>query len=183
MSFFINFTKIHRLSSRKDRDGTVAEQPQSAVHKPCHSYHKSRNDVRIFAPHCAQGGQRRWGLSTQGFPKIVASLRGCGLGNFFRRAFRDNPSPFIASLWAQIDDVVGRLDHVQMMFDHHNGVPLINKLVQDLEQPAGVLEVQTGRRLIQNIQRLAGTPRRDSSFDSFTRCASPPLSVVADCPS
>ena len=93
-------------------------------------------------------------------------LLGCAFGH-------DTAAPF-APLGSQVDDVVGRLDDIKVVFNDNDGIPLVDKLVQNVEQLPGILEVQAGRRLVL---------RRDSSFDSLTRWASPPLKVVADCPS
>jgi hypothetical protein len=44
-----------------------------------------------------------------------------------------------------------------------------------------VVEVQAGGRLVEDVERAAGVAL-GSSLASFTRCASPPDSVVAFCP-
>jgi hypothetical protein len=50
--------------------------------------------------------------------------------------------------------------------------------VEHFQQLAHILEVQAGGRLVEDVERLP-VARRDSSLASFTRCASPPESVVA----
>ena len=59
---------------------------------------------------------------------------------------------------AEVNDVVSRLDDIEVVLDDNDGVSLVHKLVQDLQQPTGVLEVQSRRWLVENIQCLAGTP-------------------------
>ena len=44
-----------------------------------------------------------------------------------------------AALRAEIDDPVGRLDDIEMMLDHQDGVALVHQLVQYIEQPPYIL--------------------------------------------
>jgi hypothetical protein len=90
--------------------------------------------------------------------------------------------PPVAALGAEVDDPVGRLDDVEVVLDDDDRVAGVDELLQHVEQPADVREVQAGRRLVEDVDRLAGR-RRGSSVASFTRCASPPESVVAGWPS
>mgnify|MGYP003729007839 CR=1 FL=1 len=64
----------------------------------------------------------------------------------------------IATFGAEIDDVVGGLDHIEVVLDHNDGVALINQLLQHVEQFPRVLEVQTGRGLVQNVDCATRTP-------------------------
>ena len=56
--------------------------------------------------------------------------------------------------------MVGGLDHIEVVLDHNDGVALINQLLQHVEQFPRVLEVQTGRRLVQYVDRAARAPAR-----------------------
>jgi hypothetical protein len=51
--------------------------------------------------------------------------------------------------------------------------------MQHFQQLAHILEMQAGGRFVEDIERAAGGPAAEAPFDSFTRCASPPDSVVA----
>ena len=99
-----------------------------------------------------------------------------------RRAGRDHAAALLASLRTEIDDVVGGLDDVEVVLDDDHGVALGDQLVQHVEQPLDVREVEAGGRLVEDVERAAGRAG-ESSVESFTRCASPPDSVVAACPS
>ncbi len=46
------------------------------------------------------------------------------------------------------------------MLDHHHGIALIHQLVQHLQQLAGVLEMQAGGRLVEDIEGAACRPAR-----------------------
>ena len=78
------------------------------------------------------------------------------LGDFFRRADGDDLATFGATFGAEIDQPVGGLDHVQVVFDHHHGVAVIAQAVQHVEQLLDVREVQAGGRLVEDVQGLAG---------------------------
>ena len=60
----------------------------------------------------------------------------------------------MTTLRSQIDHMVGHFDDVQMMLDQENGVPGIDELVQRLQQTFDVGQVQTGRRFIENVDRV-----------------------------
>ena len=77
------------------------------------------------------------------------------LDDLFRRPFGDDPAPFVSRLGAQVDNPVGRLDYVEIVFDHDDRVPLLDETVEDLEQLVDVVEVQARRRLIEDVERLA----------------------------
>jgi hypothetical protein len=59
---------------------------------------------------------------------------------------------FVASLRAQVDYVIGRFDHVQVVLDHDDRMAVVDQAVEALQQPIDVGEVQTGRRLVENVE-------------------------------
>ena len=84
------------------------------------------------------------------------------LDDLFGRSFGDDPAPLDSGFGAQVDDPVGRLDHVQIVLDDDDRVSLLDKAVEDLEQLVDVVEVQAGRRLVEDVERLpvSGGPAR-----------------------
>ena len=58
----------------------------------------------------------------------------------------------MAAFGAEVDDVVRRFDHVQIVFDHDDRVPVVDQSVQALQQPVDVGEVQAGRGLIKDVE-------------------------------
>src|SRR4029077_2835357 len=56
----------------------------------------------------------------------------------------------------KVDDPVGCLDAVEIVLDHVYGIALVGEAVEDLKKLANVLEVEAGRRLIEDVERLAG---------------------------
>src|SRR5450631_3856024 len=69
------------------------------------------------------------------------------------RALRDDPSAAVASLGAQVDHPVRGLDHVEVVLDHDDGVAVVAQSVQHREQQVDVVEVQAGRRLVEDEER------------------------------
>src|SRR5687768_11931727 len=64
------------------------------------------------------------------------------LDDVLRSAGEDDLPSLVAAFWTEIDDPVGRLDDLEIMLDHHDGIPLVDKLVQHFEQLPHVVEVQ-----------------------------------------
>ena len=83
----------------------------------------------------------------------------------------------------EVDEVVGLLDHVEIVLDHEHRVAAVDEPLQHLEQLLDVGEVQPGRRLVEDVERLArsrpSTARRRASRAAPRR----PESVVAGWPS
>src|ERR1700722_3152297 len=72
------------------------------------------------------------------------------------RSAGDQLAAALASFRAEIDDPVGSLNHVEIMLNHYDGVAEFYQARQDIEQAANVFKVQTCRRFVQNVERLAG---------------------------
>src|SRR5262249_57339632 len=80
--------------------------------------------------------------------------------DFLRRARGNDPPAAGASLRPEIDDVIGRLDYVEVVLDDDNRVALVDETGEHVEQLPRVLEVQAGRRLVEDIERPAGAALR-----------------------
>src|SRR5579871_1946884 len=59
------------------------------------------------------------------------------------------------TLRSQIDDMIRRLDYIQMVLDDQNGVPGIHQAIEAFEQTLDVGEVEAGGRLVQNVEDIA----------------------------
>ena len=66
---------------------------------------------------------------------------------------RDHATARTPTLGPEVDHVIGGFDDVQVVLDDYNCVALIDKFVQHVEQLVGVGEVQTGGRLVEDIER------------------------------
>ncbi len=83
-------------------------------------------------------------------------MRDFHLGDLLRGALGDDAPAAGAALGAEIDDPVGSLDHIEVVFDHHDGVAVVAQAVEHGEQLANVLEVQPGGGFVEDVERLAG---------------------------
>jgi len=80
------------------------------------------------------------------------------LGDFLRRSLGNDLAAARAAFGAQVDNPVGGLDHVQIVFDDHDGVAMVPQPLQNVEQLLDVLEVQAGGWLVKNVECLACIP-------------------------
>ena len=71
-------------------------------------------------------------------------------GNLLRRSHGDHFAALIASFRAEIDDPIRALDHFQIVLDHNERVTGIDQSLENLQQPRDVIEMQTGRRLVED---------------------------------
>ena len=78
------------------------------------------------------------------------------LRDLLRRAGGDDLAAAVAAFGAEIDDPVGGLDHVEVVLDHDDGVAVVAQAMQHVEQLLDVVEVQAGRRLVEDVERAAG---------------------------
>lgn len=101
--------------------------------------------------------------------------------NVFGRASGDDLAAPVAPVRSQVDQIIGILDDVDVVFDDDDGVSLFDKLVQGIQKLLDIGEMQSRGRFIQDIERAS----RGSSgelFRQFDSLGLPPERVVADCP-
>lgn len=61
-------------------------------------------------------------------------MRCFAVSHRFRGAGNEDFTAAATALWAEVDNPVGRLNDVQVMLNHHDGIALIPKLMQDFQQ-------------------------------------------------
>ena len=59
----------------------------------------------------------------------------------------------LATLGADIDNVVGNLNHIEIMLDNDSRITPLDQLVDHLQQLTDILKVESRRRLIKNVER------------------------------
>ncbi len=77
------------------------------------------------------------------------------LGDLLRRALGDDGAALVAALGTEVDDPVGRLDHVEVVLNDDDRVALLDQTAQNLQQTPRVLEVQPRRRLVEDVEGVA----------------------------
>ena len=86
----------------------------------------------------------------------MSGIRCFAGGNLLRGALCNDHAAAVAALGAEVDDVVGDLDDVHVVLDHDERIAGVGKLLQHLDQTVNVCVVQAGRRLVKDINGLAG---------------------------
>ena len=74
-------------------------------------------------------------------------------GDHFGRALDDDLAAFVGRAGAEIDDLIGRFHHLQVVLDHDQRMADGQQRVEAIEQLHDVGKVQPGGRLVENEQR------------------------------
>ena len=101
--------------------------------------------------------------SRQNFCQISSRIRIIDSGDLFRTAAGDHITALVAAFGPKIDDVICRLDDIQVVLDNDDGIACFHQLIEDPQQFADVIGMQTGGRFIKNIDRFTA-----SSLAKFT---------------
>src|SRR5688572_26823849 len=81
--------------------------------------------------------------------------------NDFRRAAGDDAAATATALRSEVNHEIRAPDHVQIVLDDDDRVALIDEFVEHVQQLAGVFEVKSGGRFIEDVQRPACAPPRE----------------------
>ncbi len=77
-----------------------------------------------------------------------------GSNSHFGRAFDDDlPSP-ITAIWAQIEDMVGTLDHIEVVLDDHHRVSLFDELLKGLQEDRHIVGMESNRGFVEKVQDI-----------------------------
>lgn len=68
----------------------------------------------------------------------------------------DDEAAAATTVGTEVEEVVHTLENIQIVLDDDHRVALIDKLLQNVEQYLDVFEVKAGRRLVKDVQRVAG---------------------------
>src|SRR5271163_5328042 len=82
------------------------------------------------------------------------------LRNLLGRALRHDIAATVATLRSEVDDVVGGLNHFEVVLDDDNRIASVGQATEHREQLLYVVEVQPGGRLIEDVKRAAGRAAR-----------------------
>ena len=63
--------------------------------------------------------------------ECLSRVRFRDFGDFFRRADSDDAAPVHAAFRPQVDEIIGGLNHFQIVFHDDNSIAGINEAVQD----------------------------------------------------
>ena len=78
----------------------------------------------------------------------------------FRGSCRNDLATLVTALGTEVDDPIGAATHVEVVLDHQDRIPLVDKPLLHIHQLVDVVEAQAGCGLIDQIEGLAGGPFR-----------------------
>ena len=98
------------------------------------------------------------GRARKQFGQGLSGVRLLHSRHLFRRTLGHHASALLAALRSQVEDPIGIADHVHVVLDDNDAVAQVGQPMQHLQQFTDIVEMQTGGRLVQQIQRLARLP-------------------------
>ena len=87
----------------------------------------------------------------------------------FGCTFGNNRPSSVAAVGAEVDDIVGNFDDVEIVFDDDYGVALLDEAVENGNKFGNVMGVKSGCRLVEDIYGFAGGTTRQfgCKFDAL----------------
>ena len=80
-------------------------------------------------------------------------------GYLLRSASSHHHPAAVSALRTEVDQPVGGLHHVQVVFNHDHRVALVDKPVENSQQFSDVFEVETGGRFVKDVDGVTGGSR------------------------
>ena len=99
----------------------------------------------------------------------------------FRWTRDDQVPALVTALRSEVDHPVGRLDDVEIVLDDHERVPGLEQFPKRRQQLGNVVEVEAGRRFVEDVERLS-TAMGNQMRRDLDPLRLAPDSVVAGCP-
>ena len=117
--------------------------------------------LRCFLPRCPGGGLGVEPGPLGQRPRVEHRLEESGgvatrvLDDRLGRPGGDQVAAADACLRTQVDDPVGRLDHVEVVLDHDHGIAEVGQAMEHVEELADIVEVEPGGRFVKDVQGFA----------------------------
>lgn len=101
--------------------------------------------------------------------QILPRITPLRLRDVLRRPFGHDLPAKVSSLGSQVDDPVRVFDDVEVVFDDDNRVAAVHEAVEDFEELFDVVEVEAGRRFVEEVERAARIAARKlgGEFDAL----------------
>ena len=80
------------------------------------------------------------------------------MSHFFGCTLGYKSAAFVSSLGAKVDYMVRDLYDIKVVLDDNYGIPLISQSIKNFYKLVDIKGVQTGRRLVKDINGLARRP-------------------------
>src|SRR5918999_737246 len=88
-------------------------------------------------------------------------MRRLDRGDLLGRADGHDASAARSPFGTEIDYPVGRLDHVEIVLDDEHCVAAVGQAMKNLEEQPHILEMEPGRRFVENVEGPAGITLRE----------------------
>lgn len=85
----------------------------------------------------------------------MSSKASCFAGDLFRRPLRNDPAAARSAFGAKVDHPISALDDIEIVLDNNNRIAAINKPLKHFQKHVDIGKMQTGRRLVKQVQRPA----------------------------
>ncbi len=85
--------------------------------------------------------------------QVASGVGRLDLSDLLGRSGGHNRATVLAAFRTEIDDVVGGLDHVEIVLDDQQRVAGLEQFPERGQQLRDVVEVQAGRRLVEDIEQ------------------------------
>ncbi len=76
-------------------------------------------------------------------------------GDDFGRALGYDFAAFAAAFGSDVDDIICRLDDVEIMLDDEDRIALIDEFLQDAKEELNIGEMQSSSGFVENIEGVA----------------------------
>ncbi len=122
----------------------------------------------MYGPAASTGARARavWDTNAERWPESVdaeafdfffpPSAFPFPLGQFVPACRGDDVAAVVAGFGPDVDDPIGGLDDVEIVLDDDDRVAQIDQAIEHVEQLGDIVEVQAGRRFVEQIERVAG---------------------------
>ena len=80
--------------------------------------------------------------------------------HFLRRASNNDAAAVVSTFRSQIDYPIGGLDNIHIVLNYDDRIPRVDQAMQNVQKFFHIVKMQSGGRLIQNIERISGHPAR-----------------------
>lgn len=113
--------------------------------KQSRCFYKAQKSVRYLSD--TSRFYHRSNLFQHSFQVLSREAGGAGR-HLLRRTGAHNGAAAIATLGAEVNEMVGALDNVQIVLDNHHGVPRVHQTLQHFQQLPHIVGMEAGSRLI-----------------------------------
>src|SRR5205809_4399497 len=95
-------------------------------------------------------------------------MRAAHCGNFFGRAAGDDAAAMCATFWTQVNDEIGALNDIEVVFDDYHRVAETYQTLKYVQQLVHVGKMQSRGWFVENVNRSPGRAFREFLGQLYT---------------